>query len=193
MTPAALLAVCAPLVSPVTMSAVVQNESGGNPLAIHDNADSRTYAPRSMADAVATARRLIARGHSVDLGLAQINSKNLNWLHLTVEQSFDACQNLQASQQVLLDANERAGGDLKKTLQIYNSGQAAGSQYAAAVFSKAGVVVPAIPGGKMAAWTARADIAANQFRAADAVTVKIKWSPAASPLEADGSGLNVVW
>ena len=193
MTPAALLAVCAPLVSPVTMSAVVQNESGGNPLAIHDNADSRTYAPRSMEDAIATARRLIARGHSVDLGLAQINSKNLNWLHLTVEQSFDACQNLQASQQVLLDANERAGGDLKKTLQIYNSGQSSGSQYASAVYSKAGVVVPAIPGGKMAAWTAKTDIAASQFRTADAVVVKVKWSPAASPFDVDSSGLNATW
>ena len=192
MTPSALLAICAPLISPVTMSAVVQHESGGNPLAIHDNSDSRTYAPRTMNDAIATAKRLVAEGHSVDLGLAQINSKNLPWLHLSIEQSFDACQNLQASQQVLLDAHDRADGDLKKTLQIYNSGKAAGSQYASAVYGKAGVVVPAIPGGHMAAWTEKSEIAAMQMQNRPLVA-KIKWSPSASPFEPDSAGLSPGW
>ena len=190
MSPAALLALCAPLISPVTMSAVVQNESSGNPLAIHDNTSGKSYAPRSMTDAIATAKRLIARRHSIDLGLAQINSKNLNWLHLTVEKSFDACENLKASQQVLLDANDRAGGDLKKTLQIYNSGQASGGQYAAAVFSKAGVVVPAIPGGKMASWTAK-DV---QTQKSEPVYVaKVSWTPAASAFAPDDEGFSVKW
>lgn len=196
MTPAALLAICAPLVSPVTMSAVVQHESGGSPFAIHDNTDSRTYAPSSIDAAVSTAKRLIASGHSVDLGLAQINSKNLRWLHLTVEQSFDACQNLRASQQVLIDAHDRAGGDLKQTLQIYNSGKAAGSQYSSAVYGKAGVVVPAIPGGRMADWTNRpvagGAILKDMLSTSSSVPLvaKVSWTPAASPFSPDGNGLS---
>lgn len=192
----ALLAICAPLVDPVTIAAVVQNESGGNPLAMHDNTSGRSYSPGSVGDAVELAKRLIADGHSVDLGLAQINSKNLQWIGMTVEQSFDACSNLQASQQVLVDAYKRAGGDLKGTLQIYNSGKAAGSQYASRVYGKAGVVVPAIPGGAMAAWTKKDMIASSahahtaKTATAQPLIAKIQWTPAASPFEPDGSGFS---
>lgn len=185
MLPLILLVSCAPMVDPVTMSAVVQNESGGNPLAIHDNATGKSYSPRSMAEAVALAERLIAAGNSVDMGLAQINSKNLKWIGMTVEQVFDPCSNLQASQQILVDAHKQSGGDLQKTLQIYNTGKTAGSQYASKVYGKAGVVVPAIPGGSLAGW-ARSGIDAP-------IEVKVQPSPAASPLEVDGAGLSVAW
>lgn len=180
MLPLILLATCSPLVDAVTMSAVVQNESGGNALAMHDNSDGKSYSPKSVDEAVALAKRLITSGHSVDLGLAQINSKNLQWLSLSVEQSFDACSNLQASQQVLVDAFKRSGGDLQKTLQIYNTGKASGSQYASKVYGKAGVVVPAIPGGAMASWTKK------DMDKSNAVVAKLIYSPAASPLEVEG-------
>lgn len=189
MLPLILLASCAPMVDPVTMSAVVQNESGGNPLAIHDNADGKSYSPRSMAEAVDLAKRLISADHSVDLGLAQINSRNLQWVGMTVEQSFDPCLNLQASQQVLIDAHKRSGGDLQKTLQIYNTGKTAGSQYASKVYGKAGVVVPAIPGGKLAGWTNKA----LQNTSEAPIEVKVRWTPAASPFEVDGAGLSIAW
>ncbi len=199
MLPMILLATCSPLVDPVTMSAVVQHESGGNPLAIHDNSDGKSYSLKTLNDAVAMAKRLIAGGHSVDLGLPQINSKNLQWVGMTVEQSFDACSNLQASQQVLVDAHKRSGGDLPKTLQIYNSGKATGNQYASSVYSKAGVVVPTIPGGSLASWTKNGDIANTTMMfhrgqpSDDAVTAKVQWTPAASPFEADGSGFSATW
>lgn len=189
MLPLILLATCAPLVDPVTMAAVVQNESGGNPLAMHDNADGKSYSPKSLDDAVALAKRLIAASHSVDLGLAQINSKNLQWVGMTVVQSFDPCANLQASQQVLVDAYKRAGGDLKGTLQIYNSGKATGSQYASNVYGKAGVLVPAIPGGAMAAWTKKD----TQIQAGVPFVAKVQWTPAASPLSPDGSDFSSNW
>jgi len=186
MLPLILLASCAPLVDPVTMSAVVQNESGGNSLAIHDNATGKSYSPKSMDEAVGLAKRLINAGHSVDLGLAQINSRNLKWVGMTVEQVFEPCSNLQASQQVLVDAHQRSGGDLQKTLQIYNTGKAAGSQYAAKVYGKAGIVVPTIPGGKLTSWT--------KGSTGDApIEVRVQPSPAASPFEIDGSGLTVAW
>lgn len=186
----ALLAACAPLVDPITIAAVVQNESGGNPLAMHDNADGKSYSPKNLDDAVALAKRLIASGHSVDLGLAQINSKNLKWVGLSVEQSFDACSNLQASQQVLIDAHKRSGGDLQKTLQIYNTGKTAGSQYSSKVYGKAGVVVPAIPGGSLANWTKKDMPVAEGAANSKPFVAKVEWSPAASPFEPDGGGMS---
>jgi type IV secretion system protein VirB1 len=39
-----LIARCAPSVSPRTMSAVVAVESGGNPLALHDNTAGKSFA-----------------------------------------------------------------------------------------------------------------------------------------------------
>lgn len=194
MLPLILLASCAPMVDPVTMSAVVQNESGGNPLAIHDNATGKSYSPKAINDAVDIAKRLIAAGHSVDLGLAQINSRNLKWVGMTVEQVLDSCSNLQASQQVLVDAHKRSGGDLQKTLQIYNTGKTAGSQYASKVYDKAGVVVPTIPGGSLANWAKReVEVADARRQPGDAIEVKMQWTPAASPFEVDGSGLSVTW
>lgn len=44
---------------------------------------------------------MISAGRRVDLGLAQINSKNLGWLGLSVEAAFDSCQNLAAAARVL--------------------------------------------------------------------------------------------
>jgi len=114
--PFALLTACAPLVAPVTLAAVVQHESGGHPLAVHDNAAGMSYRPRSEDEAVALAKGLIAQGHSVDLGLGQINSGNLAWLGQSVETIFKPCTNLAATQKVLLAAWRQAGGQFAGSL-----------------------------------------------------------------------------
>lgn len=133
-----LLSKCAPNVHPVTMGAVVRHESGGNPFAILDNGDwnlprservLRSLRPQSLAEAVALAKELIAAGHVVDMGLGQINNRNLKRLGLTVEQIFDPCTNLQAAQTILsnnyANAVKRYGpGDqaLQAALSAYNTG-----------------------------------------------------------------------
>src|SRR5271170_212239 len=75
---------CAPSVAPETLAAVAETESHLDPLAIHDNTERRSYQPGDAASAIGLAHRLIAEGHSVDLGLMQINSGNSRWLGLTV-------------------------------------------------------------------------------------------------------------
>lgn len=127
---AALIAACAPNVHPDTMAAVVRVESRGEPLALNVNKLSRQPAkPRSVEEAAATARRYIARGHSVDLGLAQINSKNLRALGLSIEQVLDPCSNLRAGGRILSEAYRRAAtaaaGEqeaLREALSTYNTG-----------------------------------------------------------------------
>ena len=81
----ALSAQCAPGVSPQTLAAIAHTESRFNALAIGANRGGAVRQPRTREEAVRVARRLIASGANIDLGLAQINSSNLGWLRLTVE------------------------------------------------------------------------------------------------------------
>jgi len=94
--PAALLA-CAMNVSPVTLEAVVRVESGGNSLALNVNhLQGPQPHPATPAEAVSLAQRYIAQGYSVDIGLMQVNSRNLPALGYTVEQVLDPCTNIRA-------------------------------------------------------------------------------------------------
>ncbi|MBP7703746.1 MAG: lytic transglycosylase domain-containing protein [Caulobacter sp.] len=125
-----LAAACAPTIPVATLAPLIQVESAFNPLAINVNGEPRvTVRARSRAEAAATARRLIAQGRSVDLGLGQINNANLAWLRLTVEEAFDPCRNLTAAARVLGDGYARAvrvepdpQRALHTAFSIYNTG-----------------------------------------------------------------------
>lgn len=146
-----LLLACAPAVDPVTMAAIVKQESGGSPWVIYDNTGKRSYRLSSKGEAVLKATELISAGASVDLGLAQINSKNLRWLGLSVEQVMDPCTNVSAGAKIL-EGNYKRTRDLNSALSMYNTGRAdssIGRAYTEKVFRHAGVVVPAIPGGRL--------------------------------------------
>lgn len=123
---------CAPGVAPETMAAVAFVESRFDPLAIGVNRGAGlNRQPRDRAEAVRTARALLARGGNLDLGLAQINSRNLGWLGLTVEDAFEPCRNLAAAA-VVLKAGYRPAGEtpaerqaaLRTALSRYNTGDA---------------------------------------------------------------------
>lgn len=105
-----LSAQCAPGVSPQTLAAIAHTESRFNPLAIGVNRGAAVRQPRTRTEAVAVARRLMSAGANIDLGLAQINSANLGWLRLSVEDAFDPCRNLAAAGTVL-----RSGFDLRSS------------------------------------------------------------------------------
>lgn len=106
----------------------------------------------SKAAAVTAAVAAVARGDSVDMGLAQINSRNLPALELSVDQVFDPCTNLAAGARILAAGYQRTGS-LTGALSAYNTGRSdskIGVAYAQKVFGHAGVKVPAIPGGQLA-------------------------------------------
>ena len=133
---------CAPSVHPRTMAAIVMTESAGNQLAINVNGTRNPRPAANLQAAVQTARRYIAAGYSVDLGLAQINSRNLARLGLTVEQMFVPCANLAASARILSMNYRAAGraGDAQRALRVafsmYNTGHPArgfGNGYVARV------------------------------------------------------------
>ncbi|WP_420469947.1 lytic transglycosylase domain-containing protein [Brevundimonas sp. FT23042] len=121
---------CAPSVAPQTLAAIAYVESRFDPLAIGVNRGPRpARRPQTAAEAAAVARDLIARGANLDLGIAQINSANLEWLGLGVEEAFDPCRNLDAAATVLT-AGYRPRGEtaahrqdaLRTALSRYNTG-----------------------------------------------------------------------
>ncbi|MBL8552864.1 MAG: lytic transglycosylase domain-containing protein [Phenylobacterium sp.] len=157
-----LAAQCAPTVAPETLLSVVQVESRFEPLAIGVNGSPRvTLAPATVDEAVAKAGELIAAGRSIDLGLAQINSKNLSWLGLSLREVFEPCVNLKAAARVLQDGYGRSDpgrvgeqAALRTTLSYYNTGhprRGVSNGYVGKVEAAAGRIVPALGGGSSGA------------------------------------------
>jgi type IV secretion system protein VirB1 len=158
----ALAAQCAPAVAPETLLSVVQVESRFDPLAIGVNGTPRMpVEPTSVDDAVAKAAALIKAGRNIDLGLAQINSKNLSWLGLSLAEVFEPCTNLRAAARILQDGYGRSDAArvgeqaaLATALSYYNTGHPARgftNGYVAKVASAAERIVPAISGAGLAA------------------------------------------
>jgi type IV secretion system protein VirB1 len=141
---------CAPGIALEAIVPQIHVESHFNELAIGVNNGPKVHA-RSLADAVTLATRYIQAGYSVDLGLAQINSKNLPRLGLTVEQAFDACTSLRAAETVLTESyNSISDGRnqtdaIEATWSLYNSGSTTRGMrngYVRKVWNAAATLVP---------------------------------------------------
>jgi type IV secretion system protein VirB1 len=124
-----LLQQCAPNVGERTMTAIVRVESNAYPLAIYDNTSRRSFSPRTVPEALYTARVLIDAGHSVDLGLAQVNSANLPRLGMAIRDAFDPCSNLRGAATILSSDYDDAASHfspgpyaLRRAIGAYNSG-----------------------------------------------------------------------
>lgn len=126
----ALAAQCAPGVAPPTLLAIARAESSLDPLAIGVNGPK---APRgradSVAEAVSVASSLMKAGRDIDLGLTQINVRNLPRLGLSLAAAFDPCRNLAAGARVLQDGYARGAARhgpgqsaLRVALSYYNTG-----------------------------------------------------------------------
>lgn len=124
----AMVTTCSPNIHPAIVQAIVKTESSFNPFAIGVNSGKRlTRQPSNFGEAVQIAKHLLAQGASIDLGLGQINSANLNWLNLSVEQAFTPCSNLKALQTVYLScyanaSNTGLGDRMQRAFSCYNTG-----------------------------------------------------------------------
>jgi type IV secretion system protein VirB1 len=154
----ALASQCAPSVAPETVLAIIQTESSGEQFALNVNGGRQPARQANAADAAATARRYVAAGYSVDLGLGQINSRNMRWLGLTWDTVFDPCTNVAALARVLTTNYNAvsAGRDpqtaLRVALSMYNTGsQTRGFRngYVAKVLRNAGVAQNAASGAPL--------------------------------------------
>lgn len=150
-----LVSQCAPAVAPATLISILDVESRFDPLAIGVNSGPRLPRRPSNADEAARiARRLIKAGGSVDLGIGQINSGNLGWLGLSIEDAFEPCANLKAAARILTDNYRTATKTkadpqdaLRAALSFYNTGhprRGVHNGYVARVESSARRLLPAI-------------------------------------------------
>jgi type IV secretion system protein VirB1 len=102
---------------------VVDVESAFNPYAIGVVGARLTRQPRTLPEAMATARMLAERGYNFSLGLAQVNRNNLARYGLSsYALAFDACANLRAGSRILAECYGRAGKDWGKAFSCYYSG-----------------------------------------------------------------------
>ncbi|CCG39374.1 MULTISPECIES: lytic transglycosylase domain-containing protein [Xanthomonas] len=124
-----LAAECAPDVHPTTLKGVVSTESSWNPYAIGVVGGRLDRQPRSLAEAVATARELERQGFNFSMGLGQVNRYNLAKYGESYETVFEPCRNLKAGSAILKDCFQRAkaqmGDDqqaLRAAFSCYYSG-----------------------------------------------------------------------
>lgn len=124
MLPGMELMGCTELAVPAeVMQHVVRVESSFNPYAIGVVGGRLARQPRSLPEAVSTARMLEREGYNFSLGLAQVNRHNLASQGLdSYEHAFDTCPNLRAGARILADCYRRATDDWGKALSCYYSG-----------------------------------------------------------------------
>ena len=142
-----LYGTCGPGVHPATTQAIIEVESKGNPLAIHDNDTGVSYAPSTRAQALEIANRLLSRRHSIDIGLMQINSWHLRKKKIDCESLFDPCYNIRTGTEILAafyrKHREKSPSDpsdltLLKSLSSYNTGTPyRGARYITKILKKA--------------------------------------------------------
>ncbi len=125
---AGLLQQCSPNIDPVVAHAIVKTESVFNPFAIGVNTGSRLKRqPTSYQQALPIVNKLLAEGKNIDVGLAQINSSNFNWLRLTPADALNPCANLRAMQKVYRTCYAQAGSTglgtrMQRAFSCYNTG-----------------------------------------------------------------------
>jgi type IV secretion system protein VirB1 len=133
------------------MEKIVTAESGGNSLAIHDNGTGQSYFPETLTDAVAIASKLLKnRDASVDLGLAQINSRNLARFGATLQDAFDPCSSVKMGAtiyaeglQAAVSAGLSSDAAVRAALSRYNTGRldsSVGASYASRVLGGHAIV-----------------------------------------------------
>lgn len=187
---------CAPSVAPATIAAIVQTESQGFEWAINVNGLGRKIVPTTREHATETARHYVALGYSVDLGLGQINSRNMKRLGLGWDNVFDPCTNIAAAGAVLSGNyhSVRAGLHPQRALRIalsmYNTGSRSrgfANGYVGKVVGNAGVadgirpvVIRAAISGPSTASAIANPIASEESRASAQLAALVKENTSAS-------------
>lgn len=120
---------CSPNVAPSTMVTLIKTESRGNPLAIGLNGAKLKYQPKSESQAIAWIKYLDQHGYNYDVGLGQINVRNIKKYKLGPEKLFNPCLNVKVAGQILtgnyissLKKTSNQQLALRYALSMYNTG-----------------------------------------------------------------------
>lgn len=143
-----LFSQCGAGVHPDTLNAIIKVESNYNQLAIYDNTTGASYRPQSKEQAIYLTGNFLSSGHSIDIGLMQINSQHLAKLNIDYKDLFDPCYNIAIGTKILSSFyREHARGNptdqpdmtLLKALSSYNTGNPRkGKRYVNKILKAAG-------------------------------------------------------
>jgi len=139
-----LIIICAPMVAPDTMAAIIQVESSNNPYAIGVVGGQLIRQPKNKNEAIATAKELEKSGWNYSVGIAQINKTNFKKYGLSIETAFEPCLNIKTGGRILQQCYRTSLKDklsrtehIKRALSCYYSGKLnskVGRSYANRVF-----------------------------------------------------------
>lgn len=122
---------CAPQVANSTMRAIIVTESHGNHLAIGLNYGYKLrHQPKNPAQAKAWVSYLVKHNYNIDIGLAQVNIKNIYKYGYKPEDMLDPCKNLKVASNILYSgyrkSYRRNSGNkhlaLLQAISAYNTG-----------------------------------------------------------------------
>lgn len=131
----AYLAACAPNSDPRFLASIVSIEATNPSLgapdtnAIDDDTANTAYYPQSREAAIDLATSLLARGHVLDLGIAQVNDSNLSGLGHTVADAFDPCTDLQMGEKILVNGWNTALAHYGTEASIFTLMDSTASEY----------------------------------------------------------------
>jgi len=126
-----LVARCGAGVHPDTLNAIIKVESNYNALAINDNTTGMCIKPTSKEQAVSLINYLLSEGHSLDVGLMQINSRHFSEPGVDYMRLFDPDYNISTGSNILArfyrehameNPNDKPEITLLKALSSYNTG-----------------------------------------------------------------------
>lgn len=179
MLPGIEMMACTDLAVPAeVMSHVARVESSFNPYAIGVVGGRLVRQPKSLDEAVSTARMLEEKGYNFSLGISQVNRYNLAKYGLgSYEKAFQVCPNVVAGAQILAECYGRSGSDWGKAFSCYYSGnfvtgyrhgyvQKVYASIAAAAQTVASAAIPLADSGRT---TKRRDPSSERIAAAAAV------------------------
>ncbi|MBP9741780.1 MAG: lytic transglycosylase domain-containing protein [Burkholderiales bacterium] len=121
---------CVPYVAENTMLAIIKTESKFNPLAIGLNKGFRLmYQPQNLAQARSWATYLEKHGYNFDVGITQVNIKNIHKYGYSAIDALDPCLNMKLGGKILqsgyikaLRTSRNKQEALYKAISAYNTG-----------------------------------------------------------------------
>jgi type IV secretion system protein VirB1 len=121
---------CSHNVAPSTMRAIIKTESRGNPLAIGINGRIHlSYQAKNYQQAYRWVLYLENNHYNIDIGIAQINIKNVRKYGYKGTDMLDPCLNIKVANFILLDNfkklqkyNLSVKDSLFMTISAYNTG-----------------------------------------------------------------------
>jgi type IV secretion system protein VirB1 len=120
---------CAVHVAPSTMIAIIKAESNSKPFAVNLNHAKILKQPKNKKQAIKWVEYLDKHGYNFDVGLAQVNIKNIHQYGYKATDALDPCINIKVASNILYEdyllarkGTHSKQDALAEAISMYNTG-----------------------------------------------------------------------